>query len=714
MRRFLRPFCVTGMNIYSWTGSRQQLHGRHLKSKTLCEGTKTASLTNACTATIALVVAALLLLPRSGFAQSTPYLDTTVGVSPPQLNNEQTSTTAAYLSDELHGDYGTARGNVRYGSTTVSGTTGVPATGNGGTVISDFRSIWQDYFTVNNPTLTGQSGVARFTLHLTGELTGSWTGSGSGVNQYEVLVGGNQQTNINGGIDNTGPFGTPPSTLATFTKDIPFQYGSTFALYFSLRNTHQVRTGGNANPGSVSTSADLTLSAGGFTVLDAQNQPVDFTLESHTGSARGSNIAPGGSFTEFTLTNNAPGRLGTTMSLRDGTASAATNVMAAFVAPPPPAVIQLASDAVDLSGTGTDLVVIQINYDPATAKTLFGGEAGLRLGCELKGWFNAISGNTGGTSQFFPRAYNAATDFHLGNFGLDTARHFVWAVVNHNSKYGVTVVADPAGTVTPPAQPLNISTRMLVLGGDQVLIGGFIITGNDPKKVIIRGIGPSLNGVGGTLANPTLELHQGNTTLVTNDNWKTRSDGSSQQEEIEATTIPPTNDLESAIVVTLNPGAYTAILAGKNGGTGVGLVEVYDLAPGANSKLANISTRGFVDTGNNVMIGGLIVGGASGNGTSKVIVRALGPSVPVGGALGDPTLELHDGSGTAVATNDNWKIDDQTGQSQEADIRATTIPPTNDAESALIASLAPGNYTAIVRGKNNATGVGLVEVYNLQ
>ncbi len=263
---------------------------------------------------------------------------------------------------------------------------------------------------------------------------------------------------------------------------------------------------------------------------------------------------------------------------------------------------------------------------------------------------------------------------------------------------------------------LNISTRMRVLTGEQVLIAGFIITGNDPKKVIIRGIGPSLNGVGATLADPTLELHQGNTTLATNDNWKINDQtGQSQEADIRATTIPPTNDLESALVATLNPGAYTAILAGKNAGTGVGLVEIYDLAQAANSKLANISTRGFVDTGNNVMIGGLIVGG--GGGSAKVIVRALGPSLSgagVAGVLGDPTLELHDGSGTTLATNDNWKINDQTGQSQQAEIEATTIPPTNDLESALVATLAPGNYTAIVRGKNNTTGVGLVEVYNIQ
>jgi N-acetylneuraminic acid mutarotase len=264
-----------------------------------------------------------------------------------------------------------------------------------------------------------------------------------------------------------------------------------------------------------------------------------------------------------------------------------------------------------------------------------------------------------------------------------------------------------------PETLLNISTRMEIFDGDRVLIAGFIVTGTDQKTVLIRGIGPSLNGVGITLSDPTLELHDGNTTIATNDNWKTKPDGTSQEAEIEATTIPPTNDLESALVATLNPGAYTAVLAGKNGGTGIGLVEVYDLAQGANSKMANISTRGFVDTGDNVMIGGLIIGGGGSGSTAQVLVRALGPSVPVAGALGDPTLELHDGSGTTIASNDNWKTRPN-GTSQQGEIEATTIPPTNDLESALLSTLGPGNYTAIVRGKNNTTGVGLVEVYNLQ
>lgn len=270
----------------------------------------------------------------------------------------------------------------------------------------------------------------------------------------------------------------------------------------------------------------------------------------------------------------------------------------------------------------------------------------------------------------------------------------------------VTATAtDPNGNTSEfsasPGQLLNISTRMEVLTGSNVLIGGFIITGMDAKKVLVRGLGPSLP-VNGALADPTLELHDSTKTLATNDNWK-----DTQQTEIQATGIPPSSDLESAIVATLPANAgYTAILAGKNGGMGIGLVEVYDLTTNVNSQLANISTRGFVDTEDNVMIGGFIAG----NGIAKVLVRAIGPSLTaagVQGALQDPTLELHDASGAIIQTNDNWK------DTQQAEIQATGVPPTDDTESALVRTLAPGNYTAVVRGKNNTTGVALVEVYNL-
>ena len=251
-----------------------------------------------------------------------------------------------------------------------------------------------------------------------------------------------------------------------------------------------------------------------------------------------------------------------------------------------------------------------------------------------------------------------------------------------------------------PAQLGNISTRLSVGVGNNVLIGGFIITGSQPKKVIARAIGPSLS-VSGTLSDPILELHDSTgASIATNDNWQ---DSPNKQEIIDST-IPPTNDKESAILMTLDPGAYTAIVRGANSGTGVALVEVYDLDQSVDSKLANISTRGFVQTGDNVMIGGLIILGTE---AAEMIVRAIGPSLPIAGALADPTLDLHDQNGAVIASNDNWRSD------QEAEIIATTIPPTNDAESAIVATLAPGPYTAIVSGKNNTTGIALVEAYQL-
>ncbi len=262
--------------------------------------------------------------------------------------------------------------------------------------------------------------------------------------------------------------------------------------------------------------------------------------------------------------------------------------------------------------------------------------------------------------------------------------------------------ATPVETPTPiPGQLGNISTRLRVETGDNILIGGFIVTGTQPKKVILRAIGPSLP-LSGALADPILELRNSSGGLIaSNDNWR-----SDQELEIIATMIPPSHDLESAIVaiVPADNSAYTALVRGVNGGTGIALVEAYDLDGAVDSKLANISTRGLVQTGDNVLIGGSIVLGKN---LLKVIVRAIGPSLPVPGALGDPTLSLHDGNGALIASNDNWR------SGQEAEIIATGIPPSHDLESAIVQNLAPGSYTAIVRGVNSTTGVALVETYGV-
>jgi hypothetical protein len=289
------------------------------------------------------------------------------------------------------------------------------------------------------------------------------------------------------------------------------------------------------------------------------------------------------------------------------------------------------------------------------------------------------------------------------------------ADVSQTSPEGLNLDAIGYDAIFPKGQLLNIATRMEVFSNDKVLIAGFIVSGTSAKKVIIRGIGPSLQ-LSGPLADPTLELHQGNTLLTTNDNWKIDDQtGQSQEAQVTATNVQPGNDLEPAIVATLTPGTYSAVMAGKNGGTGIGVVELYDLDQNANARLANISSRGFVDTNDNVMIGGFIIGGPTGE-DGRVLIRALGPSLTslgVAGALADPTLELHDGNGATIATNDNWKVRSD-GSSQEAEIESTATQPTNDFESALVRILTPGNYTAVVRGNNNATGVGLVEIYNLQ
>lgn len=238
------------------------------------------------------------------------------------------------------------------------------------------------------------------------------------------------------------------------------------------------------------------------------------------------------------------------------------------------------------------------------------------------------------------------------------------------------------------------------------MIGGVIITGNAPKKVIVRAIGPSLqSSLSGALNDPVLQLRKADGSLIDqNDNWR---DDAVQAAELEANHVAPANDLESAIVATLVPGNYTAAVTGKNGASGIGLIEVYDVNQLADSKLANISTRGIVGSADGVLIGGFILGGAKGN--AKVLVRAIGPSLTnfgVNNALSDPTLELHDGNGGLIATNDNWKTN------QKTQIEGTNMSPTNDAESAIVADLPPGLYTAVVAGKGTS-GIGLIEIYNL-
>lgn len=246
---------------------------------------------------------------------------------------------------------------------------------------------------------------------------------------------------------------------------------------------------------------------------------------------------------------------------------------------------------------------------------------------------------------------------------------------------------------------------MRVEAGDNVLIAGFIVEGAEPKRIIIRGLGPSLGaaGVADPLLDTTLELSGGGGVIASNDNWAENPNAT----EILNVGLAPSNPNESALLLSVAPGSYTAVLRGKGSLTGTGLVEIYDLDTSGSAKLVNISTRGFVLTGENVMIGGLIVTGSD---SAHLVLRGIGPSLHDFGVptvLGDPLLELHDGNGALIRTNNNWR------ETQETVLRNIGLAPGNDLEAAMLVVVAPGNYTAVLKGADGGSGNGLIEVYKL-
>ena len=328
--------------------------------------------------------------------------------------------------------------------------------------------------------------------------------------------------------------------------------------------------------------------------------------------------------------------------------------------------------------------------------------------------------------------YNPVSNSWRQEPNMPSPRHGIWASVIGNRIYiegggyhaGFAATnTNQIFTVSSETTLSNISTRSLVQTGEHVMIGGFIVQGSGPKRVIIRAIGPELTqyGITDALANPRLELHNGTGALIaTNDDWQTTILGGiitgNQVGDIQNSGHAPTAASESAIIADLQPGNYTAIVSGVSNTTGVALVEVYDLSPGASSTLGNISTRSFVQTGEHVMIGGFIV---QGSGSKRVIIRAIGPELTqygINDALANPILELHNGNGALIASNDNWQTTILGGiitSDQVSDIQNSGHPPTVASESAIIANLQPGNYTAIVRGVSNTIGVALAEVYDL-
>ena len=323
---------------------------------------------------------------------------------------------------------------------------------------------------------------------------------------------------------------------------------------------------------------------------------------------------------------------------------------------------------------------------------------------------NPLADNGGPTLTHLPQNDSPAID-NGKNFSASSTdqRGFARIVDLTGDRYPNAGDGTDIGAVElAPVIARNLSARAKIEPAHHVLIAGFIVTGTVPKKVVIRGLGPSLQAanVTGVLNDPELELRASNGTLMRgNDNWQ---DDPAQAGEIQAAGLAPTRTQESAIVLTLAPGTYTAIVRGKSNTSGVGLVEVYDVDY-ATSELANVSTRGVVQSGDNVMIGGFILG--PGDGNTNLILRALGPSLAslgINNSLADPTLDVRDANGNQIGFNDNWQDDSV----KAAQISAKGLAPTSDNESALSLTLAPGHYTAIVRGKNNGTGIGLAEIYN--
>ena len=296
-----------------------------------------------------------------------------------------------------------------------------------------------------------------------------------------------------------------------------------------------------------------------------------------------------------------------------------------------------------------------------------------------------------------------------GESGVNPDQYLFWDDI-HPTTGGHHYLASEAnrllsGQIAPLGKATNLSTRGLVGTGENVLIAGFIVSGSQPKKVIVRALGPTLSGLGvsGALADPTIAIvNSSNVVVASNDNWR-----NTQEVQIAASGFAPPNDLESAIIATLAPGSYSAVVSGKNGGTGVGLVDLYQL-DASSSIFQNLSTRGFVGTDQNVLIGGLIIGDGE---QPVIVVRAIGPTLSGFGItqpLQDPTLEVRDGNGALIAFENDWQDNTPTA------VKAALLQPHDSRESAVVLSLPAGNYTAIVRGKNGTTGVALVEAYRLQ
>ena len=423
--------------------------------------------------------------------------------------------------------------------------------------------------------------------------------------------------------------------------------------------------------------------------ISATGLPEGLTINTSTGVVSGTAARPGSDAVTLTVT--------------DGSASTTGTLQLTVTEDPAAPVITSGTAANIQPGTSfTYTITAPSNADPALDPTTYALVGTLPEGLVFDPNTGTISGTLSDAPAWARRdnaSINALTD--PANSVLGTVQIFA----RNSQGTATTSLTFLIGKATAA---VNIATRMAVGTGENVLIGGFIVTGTAPKKVMVRAIGPSLSSAGvavpGRLLDPVLELRGSDGSLIfSNDDWR-----STQQQAVIDSTIPPSDNRESAIIATLQPSNYTAIMSGKNNTTGIGLVEVYDLDSPATSQVAQISTRGFVQTGDDVMIGGFILSGGSG---TSVLVRGIGPSLRsagIGAALANPTLELYNANGDIIGQNDDWK------STQEQEIRDTTVPPADDREAAIVSSVIAGTYTAILRGKDNSTGVALVEIFVLQ
>jgi Putative Ig domain len=530
----------------------------------------------------------------------------------------------------------------------------------------------------STPFTVGTEGI--FTIHSTGTPTSSITLTGT-LPDWLTFV---DNTDGSATLDGIPDPGGPPSYSLTITatNGIAPNATQTFTLFV------------NTPPPAITSANNTTFVVGTFASFTVRTSPPDPSATiSHTGTLpSGINFTPNSDGTA-TISGTAPagsqGSYPINVTASNGTLPDAKQAFTITVQNTPPLLVApaITSDASTSFTVGTfGTFTITTTGSPTPTLTLDGGQPA---------WLSFVD-NTDGTATLSGKP-DAGSDLSY-SFTV-TARNGVSPVATQDFTLRITP--------TPASALVNVSTRLVIRTGDEIGIGGFIISGTDPKKVLIRGIGPTLAryNLPNALQDPMLELHDGTTgaVLTSNDDWKVH-----QQAAIEATGLAPPDDRESAILLSLQPGPYTVFESGKNGTTGVGLIEVYDVDVLSASHLSNISTRGLVQADNNVMIGGFIVSGASG--PINLVVRALGPTLTsfgVPNALADPTLQLYDGDGTVIRFDNNWK------DSQQTEIQNSGRNPPNDLEPAIAVTVSPGNYTAIVRGNNNTTGIGLVEVYQV-